>query len=258
MPVAILTGADSGIGRAGAVVLAERGWDVGITYRSDVQGAGEVAAEVEALGRRCEARRLDLTETETIVPVVEDLAGTLGGVDCFVNNAGMGASAPFLEHGLDEWREVLETDLTGAFVAGQAAARLMVNTYPPARGGRIINVTSVHEHIPLKGSSAYCAAKGGLGLLTKVMAVELAEHGITVNSIAPGEISTPMTGQHDEDPADNPRKWIPAGRPGHAREIGEWIAFLASEGAQYATGGSYVVDGGLTLMGAVANQADPG
>jgi NAD(P)-dependent dehydrogenase (short-subunit alcohol dehydrogenase family) len=86
------------------------------------------------------------------------------------------------------------------------------------------------------------------------MAVELAEHGITVNAIAPGEISTPMTGQDHEDPADNPREWIPAGRPGHAREIGEWIAFLASEGAQYATGGSYVVDGGLTLMAAIPNQ----
>jgi len=255
MPAAIITGADSGIGRAGAVILAERGWDVGITYRSDEEGAGEVAAEVQALGRRCEVRRLDLLDTDAIAPTVQELAGALGGVDCFVNNAGTGASAPFLEHGIEEWREVLETDLTGAFVAGQAAARLMVEQ---SRGGRIINITSVHEHIPLEGSSAYCAAKGGLGLLTKVMAVELAEHGITVNSIAPGEISTPMTGQHHEDPADNPRKWIPAGRPGHAREIGAWIAFLASEDAQYATGGSYVVDGGLTLMGAVANQTDPG
>ena len=255
MPVAIITGADSGIGRAGAVVFAEQGWDVGITYRSDAEGAGEVAAEVEALGRRCEVRRLDLLDTDTIAPTVQDLAGALGGVDCFVNNAGTGASVPFLEHGIEEWREVLETDLTGAFVAGQAAARLMVDQ---SRGGRIINITSVHEHIPLKGSSAYCAAKGGLGLLTKVMAVELAEHGITVNSIAPGEISTPMTGQHHEDPADNPRTWIPAGRPGHAREIGAWIAFLASEEARYATGGSYIVDGGLTLMGAVANQTEHG
>jgi NAD(P)-dependent dehydrogenase (short-subunit alcohol dehydrogenase family) len=258
MPVAIITGGDSGIGRAGAVILAERGWDVGITYRSDEDGAREVAQEVEQHGRRCEVRRLDLVETDTIAQTVQDLADALGGLDCFVNNAGTGASSPFLEHSLDDWREVLETDLTGAFVAAQRAAQVMVDQGTRPHPPRIINITSVHEHIPLKGSSAYCAAKGGLGLLTKVMAVELAEHGITVNSIAPGEISTPMTGQHHEDPADNPRKWIPAGRPGHAREIGEWIAFLASGGAQYATGGSYVVDGGLTLMGAVANQTDPG
>jgi len=253
MPVALITGGDSGIGRAGAVVLAERGWDVGITYRSDEEGAREVAAEVEGLGRRCEGRRLDLLETDRIAGTVEELADALDGLDCFVNNAGTGASTPFLEHGLDEWREVLETDLTGAFVAGQAAARRMV---AQGRGGRIVNITSVHEHVPLAGSSAYCAAKGGLGLLTKVMAYELAEHGITVNAIAPGEIATSMTGQHHEDPHGTDRRWIPAGRPGHAREIGEWIAFLASEGAQYATGGSYVVDGGLTLMAAIPNQVD--
>src|ERR671927_347314 len=141
MPVAIITGGDSGIGRAGAVVLAERGWDVGITFRSDEQGAREVAQEVEGLGRRCEVRRLDLVDTATIVPVVTELFDALGGVDCFVNNAGTGASTPFLEQGLDEWREVLETDLTGAFVAGQQAARLMVGQ---SRGGRIINITSVH------------------------------------------------------------------------------------------------------------------
>src|SRR3954452_14199708 len=240
MPVAILTGGDSGIGRAGAVVLAEQGWDVGITFRSDEQGAKETEAVVEGHGRRCEVRRLDLTDTGAIVPAVDELADALGGLDCFVNNAGTGASVPFLEHGLEEWREVLETDLTGAFVAGQAAARRMV---AQGRGGRIVNITSVHEHVPLAGSSAYCAAKGGLGLLTKVMAYELAEHGITVNAIAPGEISTPMTGQHHETPDPGSRRWIPAGRPGHAREIGEWIAFLASEVAQYASGESYLVDG---------------
>jgi NAD(P)-dependent dehydrogenase (short-subunit alcohol dehydrogenase family) len=251
MPAAMVTGGDSGIGRATAVVLAERGWDVGITYRSDEQGARETAAEVGRLGRLCEARRLDLLETDTIAPCVREIADALGGLDCFVNNAGAGASTPFLDQEVDEWREVLETDLTGAFVAGQAAARIMVAA---GRGGRIVNITSVHEHVPLAGSSAYCAAKGGLGLLTKVMAYELAGHGITVNSIAPGEIATPMTGQHHEDPHDTEREWIPAGRPGHAREIGEWIAFLASEGAQYATGGSYVVDGGLSLMAAIPNQ----
>jgi NAD(P)-dependent dehydrogenase (short-subunit alcohol dehydrogenase family) len=122
------------------------------------------------------------------------------------------------------------------------------------RGGRIVNVTSVHEHVPKKGSSAYCASKGGLGLLTKVMALELAPHGITVNAVAPGEISTPMTGQHDVDPRTEERPGIPAGRPGHAREIAAAIVYLASPEASYTTGASLVVDGGLLLMAAEANQ----
>jgi NAD(P)-dependent dehydrogenase (short-subunit alcohol dehydrogenase family) len=119
-------------------------------------------------------------------------------------------------------------------------------------------VTSIHEHVPLVGSAAYCAAKGGLGLLTKVMALELAQHGITVNSVAPGEIATPMTGNEDVDPATVERPAIPAGRPGAAREMAEVIAFLASPGASYVTGASYVADGGLTLMAAVQDGTAPG
>jgi NAD(P)-dependent dehydrogenase (short-subunit alcohol dehydrogenase family) len=110
--------------------------------------------------------------------------------------------------------------------------------------------------VPLSGAAAYCAAKGGLGLLTKVMALELAEHGITVNAVAPGEISTPMTGAEDVDPASIERPAIPVGRPGHAHEIAAAIAFLASPEASYATGASFVIDGGLLLMAAAANQDD--
>ena len=117
-------------------------------------------------------------------------------------------------------------------------------------GGRIINITSVHEHVPRTGASAYCASKGGLGLLTKVMAMELAGHGITVNAVAPGEISTPMTGAEDTDPGTIERPNLPLGRPGHAREIAAWVAFLASGQSSYTTGASLVVDGGLMLMAA--------
>jgi NAD(P)-dependent dehydrogenase (short-subunit alcohol dehydrogenase family) len=255
MPVAIVTAGDSGIGKATCVLLARRGFDVGLTWHSDDDGARDTAEQVEAAGRRAAVARLDLGEAASGPPVVERLADELGGLDVFVNNAGTGDSTPFLEVELAKWRHVLEVDLTGAFLCAQAAARRMV-ARPPEGGGRIVNVTSVHEHVPLRGSSAYCAAKGGLGLLTKVMALELAEHGITVNAVAPGEIATPMTGNADVDPHTIARPKIPAGRPGHADEIAEVVAFLASPGAQYVTGASYVADGGLLLMAAVANQDD--
>jgi NAD(P)-dependent dehydrogenase (short-subunit alcohol dehydrogenase family) len=121
------------------------------------------------------------------------------------------------------------------------------------RGGRIVNVTSVHEHVPLLQSSAYTTAKHGLGGLTKQLALELAEHGILVNAVAPGEIATPMTGNEDVDPATVERPGIPLRRPGSAHEIASIVAWLASPGATYATGHSFVVDGGLLLMAAVRN-----
>ena len=121
-------------------------------------------------------------------------------------------------------------------------------------GGRIVNVTSVHEHAPRVGSSAYCAAKGGLGLLTKVMAQELAADGITVNAVAPGEIATPMTGQEDVDPFTRARPGVPVGRPGDAREVAAVVALLASPAAAYVTGASWPVDGGMLQMGPQAGS----
>ena len=250
-PVAIVTGSDSGIGKATAVRLARDGFDLGITWHTDEPGAKGTAEEVAAAGRRAEVRQLDLSRLPEAAGVVDELTDALGGLDVLVNNAGTGASSSFLEHGWEEWRHVLSVDLDGPFLCAQRAARRMVER---GSGGRIVNVTSVHEHVPLEGSSAYCAAKGGLGLLTKVMALELAEHGITVNAIAPGEISTPMTGQHDVDPASQERPAIPLGRPGGASEIAAAVSFLVGPDASYVTGTSFVVDGGLLLMAAVANQ----
>lgn len=251
MPSAIVTGSDSGIGRATAVALAERGCDVGITWYEDEAGVHGTAREVEGMGRRAEIRRLDLADAAGVQPAIGELADALGGLDVLVNNAATGHSTPFLELELSEWRHVIDVDLTGSFLVAQEAARRMVAA---GRGGRIVNVTSVHEHVPLRGAAAYCAAKGGLGLLTKTMALELAPHGISVNAVAPGEIATPMTGAHDVDPHTLERPAIPAGRPGHAREIAAAIAFLASPEAAYATGASFVIDGGMLLMAAAASQ----
>src|SRR3954468_778212 len=251
MPNAIVTGADSGIGKATAVKLAERGFDLSITWHSDEDGIRDTAREVESHGRRAELRQVDLADVRQGGQVVAELADALGGVDVLVNNAGTGTSEPFVDMDLETWQNVIDVDLTAAFLATQEAARRMIDA---GRGGRIVNVTSVHEHVPLEGAGPYVAAKHGLGGFTKVAALELAKHGITVNAGAPGEVATPMTGNEDVDPATVDRPGLPAGRPGHAREIANAIAFLASDEASYVTGESLVVGGGLMLMAAMANQ----
>lgn len=139
---------------------------------------------------------------------------------------------------------MLDVNVTGAFLAAQAAARHMIDQ---GRGGPIVNVTSVHEHIPLSGSAPYTASKHALGGLTKVMALELGAHGVRVNAVAPGQISTRMTGQEDQRPDEID---VPLGRAGDAREVAALVAWLASDAATYVTGASYVIDGGLTLIAA--------
>lgn len=248
--IAVVTGADSGIGKACAVALAEAGFDIGITWYGDPDGAERTATEVRSTGRRCEVAEVDLTGLPDAAAVVDELADRLGGIGVLVNNAGTGASTPFVDTGWEQWREVLAVDLDAPFLCAQRAARRM---RAAGSGGRIVNITSVHEHAPRVGSAAYCAAKGGLGLLTRVMAQELAADGITVNAVAPGEIATPMTGQEDVDPFTQPRPGVPVGRPGDAREVAAVVALLASPAAAYVTGASWPVDGGMLLMGPQAN-----
>ncbi|MDA4895229.1 SDR family oxidoreductase [Streptomyces sp. MS2A] len=249
---AIVTGSDSGIGRATAVALAAAGMDVGVTWRSDREGAERTAAEVRGHGARAVVAHLDVSDLPRCGEVVDGMIEELGGIDVFVNNAGAGTRTPVLELTLDEWNRVVDTDLTGAFVCLQRAARAMVSA---GRGGRLIAVTSVHAHQPMVGSSAYDAAKHGLDGLMKNLALELGEHGITAVSVAPGEIATPMTDQADGDPWSEERPGIPLGRPGDAREVAALIAFLASSQGGYVSGTSVVVDGGMLQMGPQAGAS---
>jgi NAD(P)-dependent dehydrogenase (short-subunit alcohol dehydrogenase family) len=245
---ALVTGASSGIGRACALALARSGYQVGVGYRADREGARHTAA---AAGPSAVLVQLDLAEPEQAAEAVDWFASR-GGLDVLVNNAGVNRRAEAVEETMADWRRVLDIDLTGPFACAQVAARRMVAV---GSGGRIINVSSVHDQIPIRGGSAYCAAKGGLAMLTKVMALELAPHRITVNAVSPGETATPMNGVPESvDAAEIGRPMIPAGRPGRAAEVASAVLFLAGPEAGYITGTALVVDGGLTLMAAIANQ----
>jgi NAD(P)-dependent dehydrogenase (short-subunit alcohol dehydrogenase family) len=243
--VAIVTASDSGIGKATAVALARDGLDVGITWHMDDAGAKATAEEVRSHGARALTRHLDLSRLPAAADVIDELAEALGRVDVLVNNAGINRPSPFLEMPWEDWRYVLSVNLEGPFLVAQRAARRMI---AQGNGGRIINITSVHEHTPLPRSAAYTSSKYGLGGLTKSLALDLAAHGINVNAVAPGLIATPMSNMTDVDVHAIARPRIPAGRPGDAREVASLVAWLASDAAAYTTGQSFVVDGGFMLV----------
>lgn len=179
--------------------------------------------------------------------VVDRAVELLGGLGVLVNVAGTGVGSRILDTDLDTWRHVLAADLDGPFLTCRRAAQVLVGA---AHGGRIVNVSSVHERLPRYGAAAYCAAKAGLGGFSEVLALELAEHGITVNTVAPGEIATKMTGMDTEDAFHQERPGNPLGRPGHVNEVASVIAFLCSPPASYVTGSTFAVDGRLSLMAA--------
>jgi NAD(P)-dependent dehydrogenase (short-subunit alcohol dehydrogenase family) len=242
---AIVTGAGSGIGRATALRLAADGCDVGVTYRANAAGAQSVVAEIRGMGRAAFEVELDLATPPAATAAIDALAERLGGVDVLVNNAGVNRRATVLEETIEGFDRTLAVNLVGPWACARAAARHMIDA---RRGGRIVNVTSVLAFVALDGGGAYGAAKAGLELLTKVLALELAPHAIKVNAVAPGHTATPMNyGPDDLQAATIERPVIPAARAAAPDEIAAAIAFLASPAASYATGASLLVDGGLLL-----------
>jgi NAD(P)-dependent dehydrogenase (short-subunit alcohol dehydrogenase family) len=242
---AIVTGAGSGIGAATARLLAERGMDVGITYRSNEAGARATARAIEAVGRRAAVAHLDLASPGDAEGVIAGLVGELGRLDGLVNNAASNPRASALEETVEGWERTLAVDLIGPWACARAAATHMISA---GHAGRIVNISSVLAFAPLEEGGAYCAAKAGLEALTKVMALEWASQGITVNAVAPGHTATPMNYAPDElDGAVIERPVIPVGRAAEPVEIAGAIAYLLSDEARYVTGASLLVDGGLLL-----------
>lgn len=248
---AIVTGSDSGIGAATALALADAGIDVAITYHSDKDGAEETAEAVRGRGARAIVAQFDATDFDSVPGAVNAMADELGGLDIFVNNAGGGIGGTFLDLDLKTWRTDIALNLDGAFLALHTAARRMVQA---GNGGRLIAVSSVHEHQPRVGSAPYVAAKHGLGGLIKTMALELGQYGITANAVAPGEIATPINDMSADDAERTHRPGIPLGRPGKPSEVADVIRFLASPSGSYVSGASWVVDGGMLQMGPQAGS----
>ena len=241
---AIVTGSDQGIGRAIALRFAREGAAVTINYRHNEQGANEVKSRIEAAGGRAIVVGADVGTAEGSARLIAETARAFGGLDILVNNAGIEIPRPFLDVTEEEWDQVLGVNLKGPFLCIQAAVRQILQG---GHGGRIVNISSVHEDLPMPGNSPYCAAKGGLRMLTRTLCDELGPHGITINNIGPGAIATPI----NKETLADPRKvaalnaGIPLGRVGQPEEIAGLAVYLASDEAAYVTGATYFIDGGM-------------
>ncbi len=245
--VALITGADSGIGQATAAAFAREGADVCITYHTDAEGAQETKRRVEAAGRRAVVTQCDVMDANSVQAAFDLTVSSLGTPDLLVANAGTGMSGmPVAEMDDDKLMEVLRTDLVGPLFC----ARAFVKLRKAAGGkGRLLFIGSVAGHLPTPGSAPYGMAKAGINSLVRSLSREVSEDRINVNAIAPGLIETPMTQKRLDDPAAREKSMeaIPWGRPGRPEEIAGLAVFLASDAADYVTGQTFVMDGGLTM-----------
>jgi NAD(P)-dependent dehydrogenase (short-subunit alcohol dehydrogenase family) len=236
--VALVTGANTGIGLAIAERLLADGYALGYGTADDrEQHEGPFRELQSRYGERIRWVWGDLSDPAVPPRLVEQTVDAHGGIDVLVNNAGLSTAKPFLELTVDDFDVTFHVDVRGSFLAAQAAARHMRDR----GGGSIVNITSVHEHIPRPDFSVYAAAKAALGMLSRGLALELAAHGIRVNSVAPGVIATPR----NEADAEKLDPQVPLGRPGRPEEVAALVAWLCSDEAAYVTGSSYVIDGGM-------------
>lgn len=250
---ALITGGSRGLGLAMARALAGAGAEVAVCSRH-AEELAEAGRELEAAsGRATLTVAADVTQAEDRERLVSAALERFGRLDVLVNNAGTGLRRPVLEMSEDDWRRILEVNLTAPFLLAQRAAREML----ARRWGRILNISSALGSIALPDRSAYCASKGGLLQLTRVMALEWAEAGITVNAICPGPFKTPYNLRLQENPSlyESYLRLIPQHRWGDLDEIGGAAVFLASDAASFITGTALYVDGGWTAHGGIP---DPG
>jgi len=242
---ALVTGSSSGIGEAIALRFAREGADVAVHYHSEEEEGRSVAAQIEKMGRKSVALGANVGVAAEAEKLVRDAHAALGRLDILVNNAGVEVREPFVDVSERHFDLVLGVNLKGAFFAAQAAAKLMIAA---GDGGRIINVSSIHEDVAFLNYATYTASKGGMRMFTRTVCQELAPHGITVNDIAPGAIATPINKRTlgDGELLHALQDVIPAGRLGEPDEVASVAVFLASDEAAYVTGSTYYVDGGMS------------
>jgi glucose 1-dehydrogenase len=242
--VAIITGAATGIGQAIARTMAAEGASVVIDYVGDPKLANQGVTAIQKAGGKAHAVAADVSDPAQAANLIEQTIQTFGRLDILVNNAGIEYKYPFVDFPFDKWQKVLAVDLTGPFLCAQAAARAMIQQ---KSGGRIINISSVHEDLPMITNAPYCAAKGGLRMLMRTIAVELAPHQITVNNIAPGAIFTPIDADVEANKTMEAAlmKEIPLGRWGKPEEVAKLAVYIASDDAAYSTGSTFFIDGGM-------------
>jgi glucose 1-dehydrogenase len=243
--VAIITGANSGIGRAIAERFAAEGAHVAVNYRANAGHEQEVAELLASFPAPGMGAPGDASKRADVEQMVGQVVQRFGRLDIAVANAGIEIKKPFLDVTDDEWTKVLSVNLYGAFLLSQIAARQMVKQ---GSGGKLVFMSSVHEDIPFPEYASYCASKGGIRMLMRDLAMELAEHKINCNNIAPGAIATPINRKVLQDPEQlkNAISEIPWGRFGKPEEVAAVAVFLASDESEYVTGSTYYVDGGLT------------